>query len=174
MPPYIACSCSPLRRYFDGYISDGQAKIQFIGFSTTEEKSLEEMAKEKQAIVLLNCLVKKVRLSDDFELIVGNSTVILKSNKKFSIDFSEETTDTLKEISLGDVQDQPPYQKMTVNAKIMEIANPFQLEDGRQIQDVVIADATGTAKLSLWENFVHSVMLDKSYKFFNMVIKPFN
>lgn len=132
------------------------------------------MAKEKQAIVLSNCLVKKVRLSDDFELIVGNSTVILKSNKNFSIDFSEETTDTLKEISLGDVQDQPPYQKMTVNAKIMEIANPFQLEDGRQIQDVVIADATGTAKLSLWENFVHSVTLDKSYKFFNMVIKPFN
>lgn len=73
------------------------------------------MAKEKQAIVLPNCLVKKVRLSDDFELIVGNSTVILKSNKNFSIDFSEETTDTLKEISLGDVQDQPPYQKMTVN-----------------------------------------------------------
>lgn len=56
----------------------------------------------------------------------------------------------------------------------MEIANLFQLEDGRQIQNIVIADATGTATLSLWENFVHLVMLDKSYKFFYMVIKPFN
>ena len=56
----------PSKRCFDKYISGGQTKIQFIGFSTTKEKSLEEMAKEKQ---LSNCLVKKTHLPDDFELI---------------------------------------------------------------------------------------------------------
>lgn len=69
-----------------------------------------------------------------------------------------------KEITIHQLKYQPPYKKVTVKAKIIEIGETAKLDDGCQVQHILIADNTGTAELALWQNLVDTVTSSESYK----------
>ena len=48
------------------------------------------------------------------------------------------------------------------------------MEDGRQVQQVLVADSTATAELALWQDFVDILSLGKSYELSNLAVKVFN
>ena len=112
------------------------------------QRRFEELSKERQSIVFSNCSIKKERSGDGLQLIVGDNIVIPQSNKWFALDFSNaeqvvDTTDTTKEIFLNQLNDQPPFQKVIVNIKVIEIGDTFVVDDHCQDQNLVIADSTG-------------------------------
>lgn len=92
----------------------------------------------------------------------------------FEVDESTVPEPEIKTITLGDLQDQPPYQKIATSAKVIEIDEIVTLDDGRKVQNTVISDETGRAKLSLWEKSIDLVELNKCYRFSTLIVKPFN
>lgn len=144
----------------------------FVGFSSEKEKVIEDFGKKKQAIALSNCCIKNSKYSNALELIIGGSTSITKSHLDFEVDIPDNSdiivdSDSI-EISLDKLQDQPPYQKVSMKAKVVSVKDPITLEDGRIVQNI-ISDATGIAQVSLWQEHVNSVAIGKY--FINFLVK---
>ena len=72
----VVPSLSPIKgtenkKYFDGSITDGTKKIRFVGFSPVKAKKLEELANDKQAVVLSNCCIKNAKYgSNSLEILL--------------------------------------------------------------------------------------------------------
>lgn len=180
MVMHVVTSVSPIKgttdkKFFDGFVSDGKKKLRFVGFNTAKAKQLQQFAKDQQPVTLTNCCVKTSRYGEQFEILVGDGTDIAKSEKTFNIDeasFSQEPE--CKMITLDKLQDQPAFQKISLSAKVIELDEIITLNDGRRVQNVVISDSKGRAKLSLWEANIDSIQLDKSYNFTNLIVKSYN
>ncbi len=162
----VVTSLSPIkpnakRPYFHGYISNGSTKMRFVGFNSAKEKLIEDHSKQKEPVVLSNCSIKSSRFADGLELIIGDNTTVTKSPVTF-------------DITLDQLHDQPMYQKVSVNAKVIDMNSCTTLDDGHIVQNIIVSDSTSTAKVALWQNFVGLVKLDKSYKFDNLFAKRTN
>ena len=162
--------------YFEGYLSDGHKRMRFVGFSSAKEKLITKFNKDNNPILLSNCTVKNARFGDGLEIIVGDGTTIEKSSKEFDVDLQQEvvatsTTTTTKLISLSDLNDQPAYQRITVTVKVIDISTTKVLDDNRVVQNILVSDNKTTAKVALWQDFVDSVTLGKSYKLINFAVK---
>jgi hypothetical protein len=152
-------SVSPMKgqsstKFFDGYVTDGVKKLRFIGFNADKAKLLEQHASKKEPIALSNCCIKHGKYGNhELEIIVGDRTDISKSTIAFEVPETNETDVTepaeTKKINLSELQAQPPYQKIVTLAKVIDIDEMITLNDGRNVQNVVISDATGRANLSL-------------------------
>ena len=68
----------------------------------------------------------------------------MKSQKSFEI-----TKDINPVVPLEKVQDLPQYQRIAVEVKVMHADVPFELCSGEKVQEVIIADASGHAKLNI-------------------------
>ena len=74
-----------------------------------------------------------------------------------------ESTDVAKEISLDKLKDEVQYQSVSVDVKVVEVREIYNL-NGWQVQNVMVADRCGTTELALWQDFVGKMVLNKSYK----------
>lgn len=78
-----------------------------------------------------------------------------------------------KAVTLDQIKGEVQYQRVDVDVKVMEIGDITVLDDGRRVQNVVVADATGTAELALWQDFIGKLIVDKSYKLKSVMVKCF-
>ena len=173
----VVTSFSPMKsdskkKCFDGYMSSEKKKIRFVGFRHDQQDKISELSRERKPVLLSNCSVKK---GDSLEVIIGDYTQVSESEKKYNIDCRGlvESTDMTKDISLGQLKDQVQYQRVSVEVKVVEIGDTTELDDGRKVQNVVVADGTGTAEVALWQDFVGKLVLNKSYKLTNVMVKTF-
>ena len=92
--------------------------------------------------------------SDDLEIVVKNFTTLQKSPRKYTVEDTNRNIEVNNSvnITLDELQEQPRFKKVNVQAKVIRIDDIEHLEDGRRLQPVVIADSNRTAKLTLWEN----------------------
>lgn len=81
--------------------------------------------------------------------------------------------DSVNIITLNELQEQPRYKKVNVRGKVIRIDDTEQLQDGRRLQPVIIADSGGTAKLTLWENEIGVLEIEHSYMFTNMMVSSY-
>lgn len=86
----VITSVSPMKgqsykKYFDGYVTDGQKKLRFVGFSPEKAKQLDDFANDKQSVVLKKCCIKNVRSGNQLEILVGDYTDISKSAKIYTL-----------------------------------------------------------------------------------------
>ena len=61
-----------------------------------------------------------------------------------------------KEIALKELKVQLPFQRVTIKAKVVEIGDTSKLDDGRQVQHVLVADDTTTVEVTLWQEFINT------------------
>ena len=76
-----------------------------------------------------------------------------------------------KTISLT-LADTEVWEKVSVNVKVVEVKEVFQLHD-RVKQDVIVADQTGAVRVCLWEDHVHCMEKKKCYSLKNFVVREF-
>lgn len=76
-------------------------------------------------------------------------------------------------ISLDKLPDMQEYNKVNVKAKIANISPPQTVNGGKKKQEIVLADETGTATLTLWEADIDSLQLSQSYAFTKLVVRIF-
>ena len=65
------------------------------------------------------------------------------------------TTDQLNNIE--------PYDRVTINAQAVKVKPPTTISTGKQKQDVIVGDETGTATLSIWGQDI-GILTKKCYQ----------
>ena len=99
------------------------------------------MKDEKKAVHFDDIEITKTRRGEKMEFVVKSSTKINESQKKFDANsFVEEPN--ICSISQLD-QKQPYFDQITILVKTLTISRNSTAENGKNIQHVLIADATG-------------------------------
>lgn len=110
------------------------------------------------------------------DLLLKSCTKLSKSPKNFIIpaaDFDESTSP--KDITLNELQELDDYSGVNVDVKIMSVGEVQHVGvAGPKKQDVIIADSSGLARLTLWEKDTDSLREQQCYHFTNFLVREFN
>ena len=146
------------------------SKIRFVGFDTQQQQKLNDFHQKNIAGKLINYEVKSSRHGEEYEVMFKSGT---QSPKKMEVPtLMVEMATAPKTITLDTLADMEVWQKVTVNIKVVEVREEFQVNDKIK-QDVNIADQTGVAKICLWEERVSCIKEHKSYCLKNLVVREF-
>ena len=116
-----------------------------------------------------HCQIKKSKFSEEMELIINKATTFITSCRKFNVRCTTSNDVTLD--SLSKLQD---YQNVNVMVKVIANHIPIEIKTGLMKQDVMIADETGKARLTLWQDDINKLEVNKSYKFQMLTVRSFN
>ena len=119
---------------------------------------------------------KEISLCDGYDAMLRSRSVIKASGRQ-DINVQSIILDhylppqpaEASEILLNQVNDCEIYDKVTVTAKVTTMHEAVQLTEKRK-QDVSISDASGSAKLVLWEEDIDCVRAGKSYIMKNLIV----
>jgi len=164
-PMKVGKSCS----YYDGEIADDHSSMRFCGFNSTARRKLEDCNENGEAVVFNGCEVKKSRQRDGLEIIVKKGTEISKSHRSFQI-----TKDSKAVMPLEKVLELPQYQRVAIKAKIMHVDSIFELRSGEKVQEVILADATGHAKLTIWGEHLGKVKEGCSFEMKGLMVRDYH
>ena len=64
--------------YYTGVATDGNKKVQQVGFDERSQAKLSTFHKSRDAVKIQSCNIKR-NYSDELEIVIGRSTVIRKS-----------------------------------------------------------------------------------------------
>ncbi len=88
----VLTSVSPMKKrrmcsFFDGEITDSKSCMWLFGFDGADgvRRKLVEFEEKKEAVVLIECEVKRSRQGNDLEIYVGKCTGVEKSEKSFGV-----------------------------------------------------------------------------------------
>ena len=76
-------------------------------------------------------------------------------------------------ILLSALKHMETYQRVNVKVKAVRIEDVEEVPGGKKIQNIVIADNTATARLSVWEGEIGKIQAGKSYELNGMVVREF-
>ena len=161
--------------YYYGMATDGTKSMRFVGFDKTSRDNLSIYYDKQQPVQLQNCVIKKAHTADDLE--IQPSTKILKSPIKFNTNAIQfhSTAEAIKvpnEIDIQDIQDIDDGKFVSVNIKVINVALHRVVSTG-VLQEVIIADTTGTLNLCLWDNTIDQLEKDKCCSLNNECIRRY-
>lgn len=171
-------SLSPVKKgknsvYFDGIMSDGSSYIRVVGFSADQQKKLASLLELKEPTHLTNCEIKRSCQGDKMEIMLKKFTDIAKSPKKITAPEEYVSIDTPMLISLDQLPDIQDFQRVSIDIKVAYLYEPLRVTGGKRKQDIVIADSSTTARLTLWEERINSMDEEESYALQNVVVRQF-
>ena len=171
----VLTSMSPMRKsssgchYFDGSLTDGTKSLRVVGFDTKVQQRLMDFHSRKEPVALVNCEVKQGKYSSNMELHMRKTTDVLKSPVK--VDITSNLPPDL--ITLDELPALDNFQTVSVSIKVLTVTEEEEVKKGLVKQDCYIADATGTAKLTLWENNVDILVEDQCYTLSGIKVRSF-
>ena len=62
---------------------------------------------------------------------------------------------------------------MNCKGKVIQLEEATKAANGKNIQNILIADRTATARVTLWEEDINKLVTNKSYQFKQLVLKEF-
>ena len=174
----VLTSMSPMHKspsgchYFDGSLSDGAKSVRVVGFDSKVQQRLMDFHSRKEPVALVNCEVKQGKYSADLELHTRKITDVLKSPVK--IDAAAIVTNLPSDlITLDELPRLENFQTVSVNVKVLHVKTKEEVKKGLVKQDCYVGDATGTAKLTLWENNVGLIVEDQCYTLSGIKVRSF-
>uniref|UniRef100_A0A1X7VAD8 Replication protein A OB domain-containing protein n=1 Tax=Amphimedon queenslandica TaxID=400682 RepID=A0A1X7VAD8_AMPQE len=103
----------------------------------------------KSPVHLTNCEVKRSNYDDALEVIVRPTTEIEHSPRKIEVPVLEKA----KKLSISEVLHAADGMLVNLGCKVIDVAPARVVRTGR-LQEVTLADQTGTIKLCCWEKNV--------------------
>ena len=87
--------------------------------------------------------------------------------------FKMQDSKTLRSeiIELKNLSQKEEYDKVTIRAQVVKLAEPAAVGRGLTKQEVTIADSTEAALLTLWEADINTLHLGQSYQFNRIVVR---
>lgn len=165
-------SSSGSKRYFDGKLTDGKTSCRLVGFDTKQQQRLEEFREKKEAVALVNCEVRSSKWNPQLEVMVNRRTEVQKSPAEF--DVATLATSASSEIGLDQLQGLQNYQEVTARVKVVSTEEESVVKGGLRMQEYVIGDATGAARLTVWERNVGVLKEGSSYRMSGLKVRMFN
>ena len=173
-------SLSPLKKgkqcdYYEGRFKLNDNSTQrFVGFKKSQQVKLKQLMDDMKPVHLDDCEIKKVRRGNTMEILVKSTTNIVQSPKKFNPHFLD-SVDQVTPLNL--LQSKEVYERINVKVKIIKVNEPTTIPAGRnagkEVQEVIIADATASAKCTLWETSINTLHVNKSYHLQQFYVQEF-
>lgn len=168
----MIASLSPMQnKRFTGELVDEEKAIRFVGFDKANQSKLEALTNQNMPVKLTNCDIQFNTYSKSLEVVVKGYTKVETSPVKFNIEDPDSITAT--NITLSQLPDMKEYSKVNVKVKVIEIRDVQVVGGGKRKQEVVVADSTENATLTIWEN-INTLTLNKSYSLKKMYVRIFN
>ena len=157
--------------YFDGRLSDGNKTIRVFGYDPEARKRLFNSQQQPPRTVLLSgCTVKTEKYGNDLEVFVNKSTTVKESSKSFSVP-DQKPQD---KVSITSTANLKINSKVTVEATVVSKEEPGFIETKQiRIQEMKIADASGSIRLTVWADIVDTLKLDHSYHLQDVTVREF-
>lgn len=133
---------------------------------------LNDYNEKKLPVQLKDCDIQLNPYSKSLEVLIKGYTKITQSKTNFEIE--DPNTIGSKTISLSQLPDTEQYDKVNVTVKILEVGSPLTVNTGKQKQDIVIADSSGTATLTVWEKDIDKFKMLESYSIQRLIVRIFN
>ena len=171
----VCTAVSPVKKgrkcdYFDAQMSDSAGRnIRLVGFKKAQQMKLKEIADKKKPVHLENCEVKPGRRGGRMELLLKGSTAINVSPRK--IVFPSSSVE--KVMMLEEIQQSTEYDKVTLEAKVVEVSEAVTVATGKRMQEILIADANASMKCTLWEEDVGTMQEGISYRLCNFMVREY-
>lgn len=178
LSPIKTSSKNSAVKYFDGRFGDEKKTVRLVSFDPKLHTQFEEVKKSGCGVALQNCLVK--RKVDDFELHVNSKSSILSSPKKFKVSDDSCEEEYCPELqTLEDLKDLAEHQQVTFTGKVLSVSAAEEMAKKgtrKQLhkQDFVIVDTTASCRGVAWEQHLHKLKKDDSYKIINATVRSFN
>ena len=132
-------------------------------------------------MAISNCCVQKRMNSDEFKIVVGSNSCLMKSPKKFHLDESLMSMPAPDAVtSLQELNDIPINKHVNVIGKVIciesaEGVHSNSLRTGTSMkQDIVLADSTATCRCVVWEKNIGTFDVNSCYKLTDVMVKSFN
>lgn len=149
-------------------------KIRFVGFETFQQRKLNDLFEQKATVKLVDCEVKKARSGDGYELLLKRYTEIKESPKKLDFEsIHKEQSASPNPKSIAEIENLNVFDKVTIHAKVMKV-NPSKTVSDLPYQDVVVADSTGTIRVSLWGTSIEKMIEGESYCLKNFTVRLYH
>ncbi len=175
----VVTSISPMKKsrscsYFDGEITDGKANMRIFGFDAAAgvRKKLLEFEGKKESVMLSKCEVKRARQGDQMEVCVGKYMEVEKSEKVFDVGNVADKKKG-KAIVLSGLGQLSQFQRVSAAVKAIRVDEVVEVAGGKKKQDVIIADRTGKARLTVWEKEIGKLTAGESYQLSGMVVREY-
>ena len=164
-------STTTLTLYYHGQITDSSVTMRVVGFDSTTHAALAERHRNRQAVNISNCQVKRGRQSE-LEVILNRFTRVTTSSHQFHVP-EEMFRPESQSVSLEDVPSLKAFQRITVSAKVVKRYRPEIVKNGKTKRDVIISDDTSPMVPTLREGDIDRLEDHKSYSFSNVVVRLF-
>lgn len=157
--------------FFDGRLMDNTCSLRVVGFDKDKQQELAAFQEKKEPITLENCQIVQSRYGTDMEVLITKGTKLSRSPKQFDnvMVVSDTQLITLDKLSGLDV-----FKSVNVRVKVIQLNEPVEIKPGLSKQDLIVADATFTALLTLWQNDVNKLEVGKSYALEQLTIQSYN
>ena len=171
----IVANVSPMKKgataYFEAKICDEDKQIRLVGFSPNQRKRLANCQDTMNPVALSNVKVKRAKNSDDLEVLLKHSSQVQMSPKKISQNKVAKLMSN--NIKLVDLEKRNDYDRVTVTAKVIRIEDPVKVSPVLRKQNITIADTTTAVKLTLWEDAIGKLTLNKTYQFTQFTVRTY-
>ena len=162
--------------YYDGYVSNGNERMRLVGFEKSSRDSLSIYYEQKEPIIINNCTVKQSRLMNDLEICVNKFTSVVKSPKKFDTGaieiMSTNKSISAKDVLISEVHSIEDGNCVSMKVKVINVAPPRAVSTG-VLQEVQVADHTGSMTISLWAEHINQLEQQSCYYLKNIYVRSY-
>ena len=162
----VTGSLSPIKpsRYFDGELTDGESVVRLVGFDKAIQRQL------RIPVTLRNCQIQKNKFKDELEVVLKAHTKIEQSHEKFEVLDLKTVESAL--ISLGQLDEIVEHQRVTIRIKVVKVNDALKVGTKTK-QDVLVADNTGKATVTLWESNINALKQSRSYQLNRLEVRVY-
>ena len=116
----VITSLSPVkkgrtRNYFEGTVCDGKAKLRLVGFNLSQRTLMDNYIKSKGTVDLNDCQIQEAKRGRDMEVLIKNSTAMLKKISVSDMEFEASTPST---VTLHELEGKCIHERVTVDVKV--------------------------------------------------------
>ena len=169
----LVSSLSPIKpsKYFEGELTDGDSIVRLVGFDKSKLAKLQPFCDYSLPVTLKDCCIQRNKYKDTLEIVLKRNTTIEESTTEFEI--PDLTTAGSTVVHLSDIPILPVHKRVTVSAKVTKIHKSQKFGENKVKQDLTIADATGKATLTLWNQDIGVFTEHTSYKFNRLQVRSY-
>ncbi len=168
-------------KYFDCQLTDGKEICRLVSFVPKAQSPLEELMEKGKSVGLVNCEIKKSKMSSGYEVILSEKSLVV-SSPKFKVGddiLSKKMVEVfeLTKLSMIDEIVANLGNKVIIKGKAISVKNCETINANDRVftkRECVFSDDSRACRLVLWEDLVESMEKGKYYRVSNACVKAYN
>ena len=130
----------------------------------------------KQPKQCQHCTYTQVKTTQpQMEILVSKYTEVETSDKVFDVDSVAATSGKAagKVITLSELDELVQFQRVMVEVKAIRVDEVMEILGGKEKQDILVGDSSGTARFTVWEGEIGKVGKGCSYRLSSIMVWEF-